>query len=499
MADARASGGAILVALAATAVPLVFVGAYAGDAIIHLAYAERAAQGHFYEFNPGDVSSGVTSPGFLLLLTAAFRILPAAAVPIAVKVACVAGWIALVLVVFALGRRVLAPQTALVAALALAFMPGAAYNATIGMENGLFALAVWSAVLVSRDQATRRRRVTAAMLMMVATWLRPEGLFAAGIWYVAAAWRGPWRRGHASALGLIAVLVAAAAAAVWQFTWTGDLVATSVRSRLWLSSIDTHALGPLHLSPGFALRLLAYAPLTLLAVAGAPAALRADPPQRFCALLLGCGVALLSLGTGGVHLARYTIFLMPALCLLAGIGWERWRAGSRHVRRAAVATGLLWLAGVFGYETRTRQAFASPDMLAAVVAAPATRHARTSGLLTAIGAPPGGVTSVAVVEVQLRYFVDERIIVRSLDGRTDARFLAFVTDGIADDVGYLKARQVDYLLEFPRRRGADGWSLAELLALPPDGAVDRNGLRLQRLGTMEVVRITPRGSAPVFR
>jgi hypothetical protein len=138
-------------------------------------------------------------------------------------------------------------------------------------------------------------------------------------------------------------------------------------------------------------------------------------------------------------------------------------------------------------------------MLRAVVDAPAKRGARTAELLAAIGAPAQGVTSVAMVEVQMRYFVDDRVIVRSLDGRTDARFHDFVTGRAADDVGYLRDRQVEYLLEVPRRPGRNGWSLAELLTLPPDGVVERDGLRFQRLGALEVVRITQRGAPPVFR
>jgi hypothetical protein len=286
---------------------------------------------------------------------------------------------------------------------------------------------------------------------------------------------------------------------LWQYAWTGDAVAASVRSRVWLSSLQGYHLGPIHLSPEFALRLLAYAPLTLLASVGTPAALRSpDPLRRFAALLFWLGAAMLSV-SGGVHLARYSIFLMPALCLLAGMGWDAPRIERPMSRRSAAAVAVVWLAGVFAWETAQRYAFASADMLRAVVDAPAQRSSRTSQLLDALGAPADGVISVAVVEVQMRYFLDDRVVVRSLDGRTDGEFLAFVRDGLADDLGYLRARAVDYLLEFPARSGAGGWSLSELLALPPDGGLERGGVRFRRLGDSDAVHVTFPGTTGIFR
>lgn len=44
--------------------PLVYFGSYSGDGMIHLVFARNAIQGHIFEFNPGEVSGGETSPGF---------------------------------------------------------------------------------------------------------------------------------------------------------------------------------------------------------------------------------------------------------------------------------------------------------------------------------------------------------------------------------------------------------------------------------------------------
>ena len=57
----------VAVALVLLAYPLIYLGNYAGDAQVHLIYGENAAHGRFFEFNQGEPSAGVTSPGFMLL------------------------------------------------------------------------------------------------------------------------------------------------------------------------------------------------------------------------------------------------------------------------------------------------------------------------------------------------------------------------------------------------------------------------------------------------
>ena len=76
--------------------PFVYIGMYAGDAEIHLSYARMAAAGHFFEFNPGEATPGVTSPGYMLLLACLFRVFPETSIPIIVKALNIACWYAMV-------------------------------------------------------------------------------------------------------------------------------------------------------------------------------------------------------------------------------------------------------------------------------------------------------------------------------------------------------------------------------------------------------------------
>src|SRR4029078_2904336 len=72
--------------------PLLFRGMFAGDSEIHLVYGENAAQGHYFEFNPGEKSPGVTSPGYMMFLAMLFKTFPIQWVPLAMKGANLLGW-----------------------------------------------------------------------------------------------------------------------------------------------------------------------------------------------------------------------------------------------------------------------------------------------------------------------------------------------------------------------------------------------------------------------
>ena len=81
-----------------------------------------------------------------------------------------------------------------------------------------------------------------------------------------------------------------------------------------------------------------------------------------------------------------------------------------------------------------------------LVGAPGRRAALTDGFLSDLGAPSGSV-SIAVTEVQLRYFLDERVVVLSLDGRTSADILTYVdpASGVPDFERYFLDARPDYV------------------------------------------------------
>jgi hypothetical protein len=183
---------------------------------------------------------------------------------------------------------------------------------------------------------------------------------------------------------------------------------------------------------------------------------------------------------------------MPFWVLLAVQGaydsWQNWEtiAPARLTSRRGAALGLV-LAAFFAIcvvETYKRLVeISAPGLLWDVMRAPAERHDYNERLFRDLGAPTKRPIGLAYQEIQARYWLDERFVVRSLDGRTDAELLKFI-DGNRnfDHIGYLKARQVDFIIEIVNYNHTPGaWSLNELKKLAPGQALERNGVTFTRL------------------
>jgi hypothetical protein len=244
------------------------------------------------------------------------------------------------------------------------------------------------------------------------------------------------------------------------------------------------ALGALTFDPAFAKRLVAYLPLTSLYVVGLRTSPTGSPRSQIKLFLdaLLCVFFVIYTLAGAPHLARYLVFLMPVLAIGAARGAMRlWRLEKPLPRwLLAIAASLTVVVNVVEH-ARRRDLYPS-GQLAAAIAAPAHRRTRTDDLLGLLGEPAKRPVVVALESVQIRYVLDDRIVVRSLDGRVDRRLFRFVGRGTVDHIGYLRAREAAFLLDAPNyNRVANEWSLAKLNELHPHDAADRGGLRFQRV------------------
>lgn len=483
--------------------PFLFWKAFAGDAQVHLVFMEAAAGGRWFEFNPGERVSGETSPGYMLLGALAFRALSPATVPVVLKIVGLLSWYLLCWLVYRVAARCLddgdAPERVwpAIAALVAASCAGSIYNANVGMENGLFAAAIWLWI----DRAgTRRlfesmpvplaRELALAALLGFCCWLRPEAFVITVIAYAVRL-----RRAHPRATGpLVGIAIAAsmgAAALAFQHHQTGDLLTTSLLSRRVLAMPGTLALGPLVIDPTFAIRLLAYLPLTAFFVAGVIAGVRRSQTSKlelFLQLAFGCFFLIYTF-SGAPHLARYVIFLMPVLAISAARGARAvWRSGRRRwiVILSAVALALIHVVEL-GYRVPRYYS----GQLGEAIAAPVERRNRTDALLRALGNSPKRPVVVVLEGVQLRYQLDERIVVRSLDGRVDRKLFGFVYDGTVDHPGYLRAIAADFLLQLRSyNRDRRAWSLESLASMRPGDAITRDGITFRRLPAPGTYAIT---------
>ena len=514
--------------------PFLYIGNYAGDSQVHLIYGQNAAEGRFFEFNPGEKSSGVTSPGFMLLLASFFKVFPDVWVPAILKAANILSWYGLVAVVFLLARQLLrSTHWAWAAALAAGVLPGSVYNSTIGMENGIFAFVVflwiyaatrarWFAV--PRPQRKfARDEVLLAILLGVACWLRPEGFVVAA---VALAFRAIPSFGsrsnfadtlRRSGVFLIPFLVVAGGLVYFNYYQTGQLVPTSGISRILMSKLaaDSFVLGPFFFSPKFTIRLAAYSPLTILwlvgnwvMLTGRGANFRSKEVLPFLIGLVWAAFILYSSIVGSVHLARYIIFALPALVLVAFVGakwmWEFWGIPGHPQRRLALATAFagltVMLAAVFLVETQLRLQLDSQGSLWRAMRGPEERGAFSEELFDRLGRPDDLPIIVALQEVQARYWLDSRFVVRSLDGRVDPVLLSYATGDGIDHIGYLDNRGVQFLLDAPNyNRDPNLWSLHRLRDMEVGETLSHGGLIFSRLPTEGADRGTAAEQADVWR
>jgi hypothetical protein len=478
--------------------PLFYFTMYSGDAEIHLVYARNAAAGHFFEFNLGEKSAGATSPGYMMLLSGMFELFPETYVPFLVKLISILAWYVFLVAVFILSNKLIRNNRwAWTATLIVSLMPGTVYNATLGMENGIFGaiLLIWFLLVIRwnwfTDRRTRRsREITLGMLLGLLCWIRPEGFILMAIAllfrFVVLLRIEPASSGSIL-VSVRRVLVVMAPIVLlcslyfyFHYSQTGSLLPTSGMSRIMAGGQGSLQLGSLAINPKFARFMVYYFPITISMLIGVLFGffrkIRLNVSSRyyvFLALILALFFALYSTILGAHHLSRYTIFLIPIISIFSAMGakWiaENWRVSPKW--KVALASSLsVVLCVLFCGEIYARYHSGSNypvGELWEVMDAPDVRDEFSDELYEALGLSSKLPVSLAYQEVQIRYWLDERFIVRSLDGRVDAMLLDFVDEqGNYDHIGYIEARDIDYIMEIPNyNRDANVWSLSDLSRL----------------------------------
>jgi hypothetical protein len=436
------------------------LGRWSGDALIHLSLAERFAEGRPFEFNAGEVISGSTSLGWTLLEAAILRGLGVHAAVYGMPICALGALLGAAGLVYGIAlRRGAARPAAALAALAFMAVPGVLYNGVLPMEASLFAaVALGFALSLELGAGAARPSPFAlsAALLAAAILLRPEGVLLAALPFVAAPSK---RRALGIVLGAaLAVLPAALAHHAATGLWTpGSAVARVMAARR--AGLPLHLGGPVWIYGDVLARLAAYLPLTALGLAGARGG---DPLGRRLQGLIFGGLALYTFVTGASHVARLSIWIFAALAALAPAAAARLAESSPRGRAVVIAGGALFLA-VAGAETIARARIdhqvhggATP---AEVLAERAARRETTDAMLAALCSGgccrPDRPASIALTEVQVRWALDDRIAVVSLDGRTRALStqggprVSFQLDGCVEIEDTLRDPAVTGVLERP--------------------------------------------------
>lgn len=504
--------------IAAALHPLLYLNIFSGDAEIHLVYGRNFLDGYPLQFNPGQPSSGQTSMGFMFLaVVPAMKFLGETAAPLVMKLFGLFSLYVIAVQTFRLAIRLgLAAPWPLVAASATLLFPGSVYNGMLGSENAFFGALVLSWTVFALDSGWLSperppklgRDCLLAALMGAMFWIRPETIPFGGLaWLVrmasdiAAQKRlDPRIGGRAVLFGLIAGAFVLAYVLLFRY-WTGILPFGAGYARL-LESIDVDSVWifGIPINAKVVERLCAYASITLPALyATVFLARRADRETRWLLIFYGTEFFGLMLAyilnvITALHFARYTIYAWPFGIAAAAAAFA-FLAPQGVRARGLVVAAVLAFVGMAAYETALRAGFPH-DTLIGAMELPSIRPRASNDLLQHFDNPAMRPVVIATQEVQSRYVLDNRFVIRSLDGILDIVYLNYLCHGYNDQDGYFIDQKVDFVVtpfanynHDPRR-----WSLARLADLPVGASITRPGIRYTKINpdSVKVTRLVAR-------
>lgn len=500
----RWKAGLWLVAAVALIVGTPFVLNLAGDAQVHLAIAENFARGRPFQYNPnGEIVVASTSPFWTLLLTS-YYLVAGRWTPLLLSLTNLTVWLVSAVLLYRVAKAQWGMRDLWLAAVLLLWLGHTTVvaNALGGLENILSAMQLLLLAWLAgrwRDGFKPGRSITLGLLVGWMLLTRPDGglfgLVALGLYLL-----GNWPSGKSQWAFFVGhlLLIGAAAAIVlapwygYQYSVTGRLVTDSSVARLYNGRQGSLAFIPgiLYFHPKALVSLAtAFLPLAVgyLLTAGhllvdlwraagrRTLFLRDRYPQLAAVALVAVGFIFYSFVVGAEAFGRYFLPLYPFLFLAGVDGLKRaymWmvKDGRRPLlARAAVpfiVVIALFMIGTSALDYYRRlvpgrymvnevldvvygpahRQYYSPN-LPLLIATPEERPRQTDAFLSGLGVTEGGHVSIAVTEVQLRYFLDERVEVLSLDGRTSADILTYTDPltGVPDFERYFLATRPDFV------------------------------------------------------
>ena len=450
---------------------------WGGDPEIHIIFARNALNGHWLQFNPGEYTSGETSPVYMLCVAGLLKLFGVPGAVIGMKCTGLATMLVVAWQVYAHARwRGLDQLGALLhGALFLSF-PFVSLQALLGMENMPFAAAacyVLRTLLEGRLTMIRwRDTVRWVAILSLVFFLRPETMFLCAAIAACFLLQRRWR--ELASLATVAVIVFATIVAIQRVTAVplyGAGVLRAATSRL--ESHTFELFGHTGFISGKPAQLAVYLwPMLFLCRRTNVGGERRNWAQWATYLFVVAIPILLHVicVLPNTHFSRYSLYIVATILLLCGHG--------ANGQRGTLSAGLFVLACLVyvpaEYAQRERamgDAYRSYAHLRESVRELGTDSGRTlsNALCKELHCVDGIPVVLAAGEVQIRGRLDERFLIRSLDGIVDFRLNRHVYDRGIDYFGYLRDRRVDYLLSLPNYATAPGHvSLSRLSRLRID-------------------------------
>lgn len=497
--------------------PLFYINTFSGDAEIHIVYSRNFLDGYPLQFNPGQPSSGQTSMGFMFIVIAIMKLFGYSAGALGMKLIGLFSLYAIAVQTYRLSRLLaLDVRWSLMAATTTLLLPGSVYNGMLGSENAFFGALVLSWLILalkrgwlsSENPPSLASDVLLAVLMGALFWIRPEAIpLGAFAWAVRAVNIGLASRrigldliGRAVLFAAIAGTVALAYVLLFK-AWAGVLPFGAGYARLFESrNVDSVWLFGLAVNVKVLARLAVYMSVLVPACYALFFLSRrvVSRDERWLLILLGSEFfAFMALyivnSLTALHFARYTIFAWPMGILAATYGLRQ-ASGLGKAGRPAVIAAILAFFAAAAFETYMRMALPRNTLLAAMTEP--DKAVSSQQYLARYGNPDVRPVVIAAQEVQLRSSLDDRFVIRSLDGILDMVYLNYLCHGYNDHDGYFIDQKVDFL-EAPfanYNHDRSRWSLSQLGDLAVGQSVTRPGIRYTKIAptAVKVTRLVSR-------
>jgi hypothetical protein len=465
---------------------------FGGDPEIHIIFARNFLEGHFLEFNPGYKSGGETSPLYMIIVAAGYRLL-GAYVPYGMKALAYLSF-ATICYLLLESNEMAPPWRRWSFVLLAACMPFFVFQASLGMENMLFAAAVVAIVHIRCRTADPRVVLGLPAVVPVLFFLRPEAVFIA-LWLgcLAAA-----ERRIAAVMSVIVSVGVTYALYVALNRYTGVETHNAGLIRAYLSTLssvriplaghDVFVSTKVLVGMSYALPFLAYAGFNYRALSSR------DILTLGTLFFVPAGLHFFDV-LPNIQFSRYFLFEYGVLLYVFA---SRFLATISS--RALVGIWLVTASiGVAEVHSRAGDGVTVSDSIRET--SPQAVKAYSDALFAALH--PGAVpVSIASQEVELRARVDARFIVWSLDGITDYRLGNHLQSGYIDHFGYIRDRNIEFvqgLEDYNRDKHKPSLNVFQPTAAhTPTPCIE--GLRLEPTTVDKIFRVIRCGSpAPLIR
>jgi hypothetical protein len=496
----------ILLLILPVIVSLPFVFTLAGDAQVHLAIAESFTNDNPFQYNPtGEIVVASTSPFWTVLLIAFFQLSQNWA-PLLLKISVLFAWIATAFLLYFISRSIwrFSKNWAMATTGLWLTHTIVVANALSGLENILAAfqlLFLYFLLTGNNSTLTRKRSAVIGIWIGWTLLTRPDGgIFALALLAIfflsslpqsATINNGEFSYPKLSifidmAIILVGIVIMILPWYVYQATSTGSIVTDSSLARLYIGRQGSITILPdrIYLHPKALLSLITgFLPLAagfLVTVwTQSKNLIQSHRPKSWCAenfptlsaiLLFTIGFLFYTFVVGAESFGRYFLPLYPFLFLtgIAGIKniYDLLLRHNTALANAAIFLTIVFFALVSSYDYYRRLVpgrfeqnnildviygpahlqYYSPN-LADLIAAPELRTKHTDEFYSSLGVNSNQQMSIAVTEVQLRYFLDNRVDVLSLDGRTSANLIDYVdkSSGVPDFSAYFETTRPDFV------------------------------------------------------